>query len=107
MSAESIRRRFRALYKFKELTTTFNDFEVLIVELELEQNGQLDGQATPFRGNGSVEYLRSSNLLRVRCADGECVLFKSVRVKGKKTMDAKDFTNGFLKKVDVSHRFFR
>lgn len=104
MTAETIRRRYRALYSFKELTTTFNNMEIKIHEICL--NEFVKESTTASMPAGFVEYVRSLNCLKVFCINGESVLVKKLAVKGKKTMNANEFTNGFINKVDVSDRYF-
>lgn len=105
MSAECIRRRFRALYKFKDLTTTFNSFEIRIVDIVLDD--RTGSSISSARPSGFVEFVRSANLLRAHCADGTYVLIKKLAVKRKKVMSAGEFTNGYLNKVTEAERYFR
>lgn len=54
---------------------------------------------------GEVHYSKKMNVLFVGCKGNTCIGFKSVRLKGKKTMDGHQFFNGYLSKVENCDRF--
>lgn len=105
MTAECIRRRYRALYGFKQLATHFNGFEVRLMDILLENKPEL--VPSGIQPCGTIEFMRASNLLKVHCANGSRLQIRSIAVKGKKSLTAADFRNGYLKKVSEADRYFR
>lgn len=57
------------------------------------------------RQPGTVNFCKSTNYLRIKCSD-DYVHFKTVEVKGKKPMSARDFFNGFISKYSMKDRYF-
>lgn len=117
MSARHICNLYRALYKFKSLTTTWQGQRVKIHEIEIPlqvsendvgDSGGIanDLNSSKFRPAGYVEYLRDKRALRVFCADGQYIMVNLLAIRGKRQMSAEEFNNGFIKKVPETARFF-
>lgn len=104
MSAETIRRRYRALYSLYPLYTTFNDRIVKIHKLELDLT--LDNSRSSPKPPGFVEFIWSNKHLKVHCLNGEYLIVSELAMEGKKIMNAIEFTNGFVKKLDANKRYF-
>lgn len=93
MTALNIFDLYRALYSFKNLTTTFRNEPLKIVEIAKSANLiQKDGKKP-----GHVRFCWKTKRLLVRCADDRDVEIVKLSI-GKKVMSASDFNNGFLKK---------
>ncbi|KAH8272637.1 hypothetical protein KR044_002499, partial [Drosophila immigrans] len=87
--------RYRALYGFKYLTTSFLDKEVQFLEVRRPQP-QLDLALLP---PSYVAFHRGRKSLIIGCAHGTTLEVTQIRVGGKKPMTAHDFNNGFLKQA--------
>lgn len=99
---------YRALYSFKWLTTDWHGRRVKIKEIDLQSTPNVDkASAHVIMSPGRIEYDRSNKCLRVWCSDGSFIRVKKLGLEGKKSeMTALDFSNGFLKKVDRTQRYF-
>lgn len=104
MTARHICNLYRALYSFKWLKTHWHERRVKIRELDLSAPSEpvVSLKMLP----GTVEYDKDNKCLIVYCSDGYTVRIKRLVLEGKSTMTAADFNNGFLKKVDITQRFF-
>lgn len=103
MTARYICNLYRALYSFKWLKTNWHERRVKIKEIDLSSDNE---QVFSLKVPGTVEYDKVNKCLRVYCSDGYIVRIKRLSLEGKSTMNAADFDNGFLKKVDITQRFF-
>ncbi|EDW66503.1 methionyl-tRNA formyltransferase, mitochondrial isoform X1 [Drosophila virilis] len=88
--------RHRALYGFKNLTTTLQDRTVYLLELK---QPELQLSASPNPAPGYIYYNRVRKSLIVGCARGTQLEVLQLRIEGKKPMSAHDFNNGFLKRA--------
>lgn len=104
MTSKYICNLHRALYSFKWLTTHWNKRRVKIRELDLSD--QVAGEANTKKLPGCIEYDKVNKCLRVYCSDGHFIRIKQLILEGKPVMTAADFNNGFLKKVNLTQRFF-
>lgn len=55
---------------------------------------------------GTVNYVRHENSLHVHCGDGSIVKILKLQVDNRKSFSARDFNNGYLKKVNENERYF-
>ncbi|EDX15108.1 GD16480 [Drosophila simulans] len=93
LSAFEIYTRHRALYGYKNLTTSFLGKQVQLLELRLPEKG------VPVQEPGVISYLRKSRSLIIGCAQQSQLEVLQLRVEGRKPMSAQDFNNGFLKQA--------
>ncbi|XP_034487636.1 methionyl-tRNA formyltransferase, mitochondrial isoform X1 [Drosophila innubila] len=93
-TASELYARYRALYGFKCLTTSFVDKQVQLIEVQQPQQ-QLAASLTP----GQFTFHRGRKSLMIGCAGGTLLEVTQIRLEGKKPMSAQDFNNGFLKRA--------
>lgn len=113
MTARYIINLYRALYSFKWLSTHWQNRRIKIREIDLtadeHHTSSSDNDELSKRLNkrpGYVEYDETTKCLIVHCVDGKSFHIKQLGIEGKRVMNATDFNNGFLKKVDTSQRYF-
>ncbi|XP_016998334.2 methionyl-tRNA formyltransferase, mitochondrial [Drosophila takahashii] len=93
LSAFEIYTRHRALYGYKNLTTSFMDKQVQLLDLRLPEKA-LIGQEP-----GTFSFQRKRRSLLIGCAQESQLEVLQLRVEGRKPMSAQDFNNGFLKQA--------
>ncbi|XP_022223551.2 methionyl-tRNA formyltransferase, mitochondrial [Drosophila obscura] len=93
LSADELYARHRALYGYKNLTTSFLDKHIQLLALRLPEN-QLTVQPP-----GHFSYQRSRKSLLIGCAQGTQLEVLQLRVEGRKPMSAQDFSNGFVRQA--------
>lgn len=86
--------RYRALYGFKSLTTSFQGKQVQLLQLRKPDN-QLQKSIAP----GYFYLHRGRKSLLIGCAQKTVLEIERIRIEGKKPMSAHDFHNGFLKEA--------
>lgn len=104
MTGRYIYNLYRALYSFKHLTTMWQKRNIKISEMHSCDNDSV-AKANASRP-GTVNYVRQENSLHVHCGDGSIVKILKLQLEGRKTFSARDFNNGFLKKVNENERYF-
>lgn len=104
MSARHICNLYRALFSFKWLITHWHNRRVKIKEIDI-LNNSID-ETNSIKLPGYVEFDKNHQCLKVYCVDGQFIRIKKLVLEGKKLMNAADFNNGFLKKIDQTQRFF-
>lgn len=105
MTGRYIFNLYRALYSFKHLTTMWQRHKVKIIEMQNCDNAAAD--TSPNASSpGTITYNRRENSLHVRCVDGSYVKILKLQLEGRKVFTARDFNNGYLKKVDANERCF-
>ncbi|EDW84516.1 uncharacterized protein Dwil_GK13097 [Drosophila willistoni] len=95
LNAEDIYTRYRALYGFKNLTTSFHGKQIQLIELRLPKKQDERVQLKP----GCLSYQRPLKSLLIGCANNSQVEVLQLRVEGRKCMSAQDFNNGFLRQT--------
>ncbi|XP_017143894.1 methionyl-tRNA formyltransferase, mitochondrial isoform X1 [Drosophila miranda] len=93
LSADELYARHRALYGYKNLTTSFLDKQIQLLELRLPE------KHLTVQEPGHFSYQRSRKSLLIGCAQGTQLEVLQVRVEGRKPMSAQDFSNGFLRQA--------
>ncbi|XP_023169673.2 methionyl-tRNA formyltransferase, mitochondrial isoform X3 [Drosophila hydei] len=94
--------RYRALYGFKNLTTSFLGKTVQLLELKPPVPAdELRLPASTIQVPGSFYFHRLRKSLLIGCAQGTQLEVLQLRVEGKKPMSAHDFNNGFLKRAQT------
>ncbi|KAL7731148.1 hypothetical protein ACLKA6_014344 [Drosophila palustris] len=88
--------RYRALYGFKCLTTSFVDKQVQLIEVQKPLDQSPSQSPLP---PGQFTFHRGRRSLMIGCAGGTLLEVTQIRLEGKKTMSAQDFNNGFLKRA--------
>lgn len=105
MTGKYIFNLYRALYSFKHLTTTWQKQNVQIFEIENCDNLISEPNWDASRP-GTITFVKNENSLHVKCADGSIVKIIKLQLEGRKMLLARDFNNGYLKKVNVYERYF-
>lgn len=105
MTGKYVFNLYRALYSFKNLTTMWHTHKVKIIEMSNYDNFVVEVNPIASRP-GTITYVRLENSLHVQCADGSIVKILKLQLEGRKVFSARDFNNGYLKKVNVSERYF-
>lgn len=100
MSSREVYNLYRALVSLYPLTTAWNGVTVKLHELDLCEKTDCCKMTSP----GSFSYNKAAKKLRIKCADGCCILADKISIKGK-TMSAQSFRSGYLK--DLSENEFR
>lgn len=93
-TASELYARYRALYGFKCLTTSFADKQVQLIEVQQPQY-HLPAPLPP----GQFTFHRARRSLLIGCAECTLLEVSQIRLEGKKPMSAQDFNNGFLKRA--------
>ncbi|XP_070503323.1 methionyl-tRNA formyltransferase, mitochondrial [Chironomus tepperi] len=93
MTAMQIFDLYRSLYSFKNLTTTFRNEQVKLLEISRTSSFVQNED----RIAGQIKFCWKSKKLLVRCVDGLDIEINKLSIS-KKVMTAKDFNNGFLRK---------
>lgn len=88
--------RYRALYGFKNLTTSFLGKAVQLLELKPLE---IQLPTSTLLAPGSFYFHRLRKSLMIGCAQKTQLEVLQLRVEGKKPMSAHDFNNGFLKRA--------
>ncbi|XP_030245356.1 methionyl-tRNA formyltransferase, mitochondrial isoform X1 [Drosophila navojoa] len=88
--------RYRALYGFKNLSTSFLGKAVQLLEL---RPLEIRLPASTVLSPGSFYFHRLRKSLIIGCAHETQLEVLQLRVEGKKPMSAHDFSNGFLKRA--------
>jgi methionyl-tRNA formyltransferase len=84
---------YRAVYSFKNLTTTFNSEVVKLIEVSRSSGLQeTDRQSNA----GHLKFCWKTKRLLVTCSDKNAIAISKLSI-GKKTLSANDFNNGYLK----------
>ncbi|KAH8359949.1 hypothetical protein KR093_009755, partial [Drosophila rubida] len=90
--------RYRALYGFKTLTTSFLNKQVQLLEVRQPQQWfDLSTSLIPSH----FAFHRARKSLIIGCAQGTMLEITQLRIEGKKPMSAQDFNNGFLKQASL------
>lgn len=105
MSAIDVYNLGRALEGYLRLTSTWNNVQVKLHDINFSERCSANIDFSDKRP-GYVVYDKSEKLVKVLCADRKWISVKSVGVKGKRTMSAADFNNGYIKKENVENRYF-
>ncbi|XP_055851369.1 methionyl-tRNA formyltransferase, mitochondrial [Episyrphus balteatus] len=101
MTANEVYNLYRALYGYKPLSTRFKDLNIKLIDI------RLGPKLNDCHGSsGSIEIIRSEKCFRVRCKDCNSIDVFRVKVEGKRTMTAEEFSNGFLRKCEKSSLVF-
>ncbi|XP_062127220.1 methionyl-tRNA formyltransferase, mitochondrial isoform X1 [Drosophila sulfurigaster albostrigata] len=95
--------RYRALYGFKCLTTSFLDKQVQLLTVR-KPKSQAQLNLPRFLLPSHFVFHRGLKSLIIGCAQGTAIEVTQMRIEGKKPMSALDFNNGFLKQA-VSRQF--
>ncbi|KAF7264712.1 hypothetical protein GWI33_022542 [Rhynchophorus ferrugineus] len=95
MTSKDIYNLARALEGIHHLTTNWGDISLKLIDISIDNN------IYPSKEPGSLEYVRSQNILRIECAKRTFIKISRIGIPGKKVMSANDFNNGFLKKQAV------
>lgn len=106
MSSTKILNLDRAISGFLVPTCSWKGTALKLFDIEDCTDESIFNNTTDKVCPGYVEYNKTSNILRIICANESCISVKKVGVYGKKVMSAKDFYNGFLTKVPVNERYF-
>ncbi|XP_016973760.1 methionyl-tRNA formyltransferase, mitochondrial [Drosophila rhopaloa] len=93
LSAVDIYARYRALYSYRNLTTSFLDKQVQLLELRLPEKQLL------IQKPGHFSYQKRRKSLLIGCAQESQLEVLQLRIEGKKPMSAQDFNNGFMKQA--------
>lgn len=107
MTSKEIYNRYRALYSFLQLNTTWHNSSVKFIEMSINNNQEKVIIGNPFYLPGFVEFSKNEKCLKVLCKDGYYLNISKIKVEGKKVMSAIDFNNGFLKKCPKDQRYFK
>ncbi|XP_017072883.2 LOW QUALITY PROTEIN: methionyl-tRNA formyltransferase, mitochondrial [Drosophila eugracilis] len=91
LSAFDIYTRYRALFGYKNLTTSFLGKQVQLLELRIPERELL------VQEPGTFKYQKQRKSLLIGCAQDSQLEILQLRVEGRKPMNAQDFNNGFLK----------
>lgn len=105
MNGKYIFNLYRALYTLKYLTTTWQKGKVKIIEIQNCDScnaGTIPSASRP----GTIAYRKNENCLHVHCWDGSIVKILKLQLEGRRVLSARDFNNGYLKKVNVNERYF-
>lgn len=105
MTSRYIFNLYRALYSFKNLMTTWQKHKIKIIDLKNCDKLAAETNSNALRP-GAITYVRQENSLHVQCGDGSTVTVLKLQLEGRKVFTARDFNNGYLKKVSVSERYF-
>lgn len=105
MTSRHICNLYRALYSFKSLETQWQKRKLKIIELEIVDESSNE-VASHEKRPGTIEYDKQFKCIRAYCIDGRCIRINRVKIEGKREMTAEEFSNGFMKNMDPSHRFF-
>ncbi|KAH8330687.1 hypothetical protein KR067_006420 [Drosophila pandora] len=92
-TAFQIHTRHRALFGYKNLTTSFLEKHVQLLDIRLPD------QSLPLQKPGNFSYHRKRKSLLIGCAEESQIEVLQLRIEGRKPMSAQDFNNGFLKQL--------
>lgn len=94
MTATEVYNLYRGLKGITPLKTNWFSSQIKLLDVSVWLEPR---QATK---PGFVEYSRKNKVLIVECAGDTWISVKQVGVQGKKVMNAADFYNGFISKLD-------
>ncbi|KAH8383860.1 hypothetical protein KR009_010938 [Drosophila setifemur] len=97
LSACEIHARHRALFGYRNVTTSFLDKQVQLLELRLPE------KQLPLQEPGHFSFQRKRKSLLIGCSQDSQIEVLQLRVEGRKPMSAQDFNNGFLKQSKFLH----
>ncbi|KAH8295329.1 hypothetical protein KR018_009985 [Drosophila ironensis] len=97
LTAEEVHARHRALFGYKNLTTSFSEKQVQLLDLRLPE------ALLPAQEPGRLSYQRKRKSLLIGCARESQIEVLQLRVEGRRPMSAQDFSNGFLKQARALH----
>lgn len=106
LSSNEIIALSRALYNLYPITSNWNNVPIKLLDIDF--NPVLaDINKNAIVSPGFVKYDKKLQRLLIYCSDNKCISVKNVGLSGKKPMTAKDFNNGYIKKVNLQQRFFK
>lgn len=97
MSSTEVYDLYRSIYSFKNVTTSFKNEPVKLIEIVKAIGHEPDEEALNSKP-GHLLFCKRSKKLLVKCADQNYIEIKQLAIGKKKAMSAVDFNNGFLKK---------
>lgn len=107
MSATDVYNLGRAVEGYLPLTSMWNNVQVKLQSVNLSEVSCSVNTDFSDKRPGYVVYDKAEKLVKVLCVDGKWISVKSVGVKGKRTMSAADFNNGYIKKENIENRYFK
>lgn len=99
MTALEVYDRFRALYSFRPIVTSFRKHTIKLVSLSVYNFSSSNPDLEKLI-EGEFIYNKAINAVIVKCS-GDCsfVAVYSLRIDGKRSMTATEFWNGYVKKI--------
>ncbi|KAG6441513.1 hypothetical protein O3G_MSEX001805 [Manduca sexta] len=100
MTARDVYNLHRAIYGLYPLSTKFRDKRLKLFDAFIHNPDEVDNN-NPI---GYLEYCNKTDAIRVLCKDKRYVYFKSLRIVGKRQIEAIDFYNGYIKNMAIKDR---